>query len=162
MVNEKIFRTWLKDKLAPHAMVTKIETMTISGVPDLHTIANKIDCWIECKSVDSDCIKMRVSQWNWMRKYVGKHKGHYALIIHRPKTGHKRPRTVIDVYLGTTLCTKQMQQFSNQHIRGDFIFWNKEETKPDFTFTQPVTDPVIQDLIQILYNQKNLPCKCYS
>lgn len=151
MANEKRFSTWLKDRLSDYAMVTKIETMTVSGVPDLHTIANGFDVWLECKSLDSDAVQMRASQWQWAKKYIEHHRGRYALVIQRPKlssNSSKRPKTIIDVYLGTNLIAQK-----DLTPRGDQMVWDKNVIRPDFSFTQPTSHEVISDLARMLYTQ---------
>jgi len=144
MANEKVFRTWLKDKLSEFAFVTKIESFTVSGIPDLHTIHNGKDVWIETKSIDGLAIKMRVAQWGWMRSFVAEQRGNHVLAIQRPKVGEKRPRTVIDMYRGTTLLSASKQ------IVGADMSWDNT-LKPDFSFTQPASKEVIEELVRFLY-----------
>lgn len=55
---------WLRHHLPPEWHMTRIETSTSNGVPDINLIVNGWEMWLECK-VGEEAI-LRKEQWAWM------------------------------------------------------------------------------------------------
>lgn len=80
---EAVFRSWLlTDKKRPEWFMQAIETNTAIGVPDVFFCVDGMSGWIELKATKTKHCFMRISQYNWLRKYH-KQKGLGLLLIKR-------------------------------------------------------------------------------
>ena len=64
-------RLWQKVKKGlTDCFLTRIESSTINGVPDIHAVGEGFVFWIELKSDDTDFPKLNKWQIVWINKYV--------------------------------------------------------------------------------------------
>lgn len=57
---------WLRHRLPPSWHMTRIETSTANGIPDINLIIDGFEAWLECK-VGEEAI-LRKEQWAWMQR----------------------------------------------------------------------------------------------
>ena len=57
---------WLRLNLPPSWHMTRIETSTANGIPDINLATGSGDVWLECKY--SDKAVLRKEQWAWMQR----------------------------------------------------------------------------------------------
>ena len=151
---ESTFKSWLVKDGGKYCFFQTIETNTSSGVPDVFFSIDGKSGWMELKATRQRGIcYMRVSQYNWFRRYH-KQKGIGLLLIKRVSTPH-----TIDVYLTESLAKipPDMCKLRDKNV----IFPSAVE--PDLTYTMGsgvgrFIDK-IHGLIDIDYKRRKLLCK---
>lgn len=76
---------WLRHHLPPQWHMTRIETSTANGVPDINLIIDGWETWLECK-VGEEAV-LRKEQWAWMQRRAAC-KG-LCLVVLQLKSGWK-------------------------------------------------------------------------
>ena len=102
--------------------LTRIETSTINGVPDVHGVHKKGIFWIELKSDQLSYPKLNKWQIVWINKYV--------------KAGGKV------IILKETLSKRSLRLY-----RPVSLFTDARELKPRFEFSFPFKWPLIQEAL---------------
>ena len=102
--------------------LTRIETSTINGVPDVHGVHKKGIFWIELKSDQLSYPKLNKWQIVWINKYI--------------KAG------------GTVFILKEtLSKRSLRLYRPVSLFTDARELKPRFEFSFPFKWPLIQEAL---------------
>ena len=82
-VNARESRLWQKVKNGlTDCFLTRIESSTINGIPDVHCVVNKQVFWLELKANTSKNCGLSKYQINWHIKYLKA--GGAAYILNRP------------------------------------------------------------------------------
>ncbi len=76
---------WLRSNLPPEWHMTRIETSTANGIPDINLIVEGWEMWIECKAGEE--VTLRKEQWAWMQRRVAC--GGTCLVVLKMKEGWK-------------------------------------------------------------------------
>lgn len=66
-MREAEFSRYLVEKLREHGHVTRIESATSRGIPDIHICAGGVSEWIETKIIQGNRVILRPEQFVWMR-----------------------------------------------------------------------------------------------
>jgi len=104
--------------------LTRVESSTINGIPDIHGVAPKVVFWIELKSDEANYPKLNKWQIVWINKYVKA--GGVVFILHENLASTLSQR-----------CLKLYQPVS--------VFTDPRSLKPRFSFSAPYKWPAIQE-----------------
>ena len=70
-INARESRLWQKVKKGLNkCFLTRIESTTINGIPDIHAVSNTEVFWIELKSDEANYPKLNKWQIVWINKYI--------------------------------------------------------------------------------------------
>ena len=127
-VNARESRLWQKVKKGLNkCFLTRIESSTINGIPDIHAVTDNEVFWIELKSDEANYPKLNKWQIVWINKYI--------------KAGGKV------IILDETLSKRSLKLY-----RPVFGFTDPRSLKPVASFSFPLQWPLVQrnllDLLQ--------------
>ena len=96
---------WQKVKKAlSECFLTRIESSTINGIPDIHGVNNQGVFWIELKSDESNYPKLNKWQIVWINRYIkaggvvfilDETPSQRSLKLYRPVSGFTDPRSLV-------------------------------------------------------------------
>ena len=116
-------RLWQKVKKGlTNCFLTRIESSTINGIPDIHAVLSNEVFWIELKSDSLSYPKLNKWQIVWINKYI--------------KAGGKV------IILKETLLQKSLKLY--RPVSG---FTDSRSLVPVFSFSFPVQWPTLQELL---------------
>ena len=122
-VNARESRLWQKVKKGLNkCFLTRIESSTINGIPDIHAVTDNEVFWIELKSDEANYPKLNKWQIVWINKYI--------------KAGGKV------FILKETLSKRSLRLY-----RPVSRFTEPRELKPRFEFSFPFKWPEIQEAL---------------
>ena len=104
-INARESRLWQKVKKGLNkCFLTRIESSTINGIPDIHAVSDSHVFWIELKSDEANYPKLNKWQIVWINKYV-KAGGKVIILdetlskkllkLYRPVSGFTDPRSLV-------------------------------------------------------------------
>jgi len=101
-------RLWQKVKKGlNNCFLTRIESSTINGIPDIHGVNNSKVFWIELKSDEANYPKLNKWQIVWINKYIkaggtvfilDETLSKRSLKLYRPVSGFTDPRSLVPVF----------------------------------------------------------------
>ena len=122
-INARESRLWQKVKKGFNkCFLTRIESSTINGIPDIHAVSDSHVFWIELKSDEANYPKLNKWQIVWINKYI--------------KAGGKV------IILDETLSKKSLKLY-----RPVSVFTDPRSLDPVRSFSFPVQWPQVQDAI---------------
>jgi hypothetical protein len=106
--SNKESRLWKKVKQGlPKCFLTRIESSTINGIPDIHGVGDSKLFWIELKSDEASYPKLNKWQIVWINKYIKaggtvfilkETLSKRSLKLYRPVSGFTDPRSLVPVF----------------------------------------------------------------
>ena len=155
--DEARFRTWLTRSGRERGWVMQsIETNTAAGIPDVFFCIDGMSGWMELKVTDTKKHYMRVSQYNWFRRYV-KVKGLGFLLIKRTEKDVLLP--AINVYNVADLVKIPLDSC---RLSGENVVF-PADTQPIFSYKLREGTPYLFKTLQQLckdYVDKQRRSKC--
>ena len=119
-INARESRLWQKVKKGLNkCFLTRIESSTINGIPDIHAVTDSEVFWIELKSDEANYPKLNKWQIVWINKYI--------------KTGGKV------IILDETLSKRSLKLY-----RPVSSFTDPRSLVPVFSFSAPYNWPTVQ------------------
>ena len=116
-------RLWKKvQKGLPKCFLTRVESSTINGIPDVHAVAKGKIFWIELKSDEANYPKLNKWQIVWINRYI-KSGGRVFILKETPS------KRTLKLY------------------RPVSVFTDPRSLVPVFSFSFPVQWPTVQDLL---------------
>jgi|TARA_E500000318_G_scaffold16370_2_gene16642 hypothetical protein len=101
-------RLWQKVKKGlSNCFLTRIESSTINGIPDIHGVNESKVFWIELKSDETNYPKLNKWQIVWINKYIkaggtvfilDETLSKRSLKLYRPVSGFTDPRSLVPVF----------------------------------------------------------------
>ena len=101
-------RLWQKVKKGlSNCFLTRIESSTINGIPDIHGVNESKVFWIELKSDEANYPKLNKWQIVWINKYIkaggtvfilDETLSKRSLKLYRPVSGFTDPRSLVPVF----------------------------------------------------------------